>query len=344
MDTVSLDGVEYVKASVAAKQFRYTADYIGQLCRNKKIDARLVGRTWFVNVASIKDHKKHRHQKHEAPAEESSSVEIHVEPTSVEESKRKVSVAAPIKAATRKRLAEQKTRMSTERKLKVHYELDDENLIPTLHKKKTLPPRTIRIEHADASALTVTGTNTSSSFVAEPLPDVALSGNIAVEEYDTEVQEEIESDEIVSEIATLEDSVSDNNIAKNKAISDKRENNLDEKNAKSNRAAVKVKKLTPELVDDAVEPVPVTPASIAATPVVVAAPLSFVPSMVRKVPQPKRISVLVLISPLIATFLGILCAAALLMASTLLSVSETSATSHIIFSLDSFQSLMDMRW
>jgi len=42
MDKVVFDKKEYTKASIAAKQFKYTSDYVGQLCRLEKVDARLV--------------------------------------------------------------------------------------------------------------------------------------------------------------------------------------------------------------------------------------------------------------------------------------------------------------
>ena len=38
--------------------FGYTQDYIGQLCRGEKIDARRIGRTWYVCEKSILEHKK----------------------------------------------------------------------------------------------------------------------------------------------------------------------------------------------------------------------------------------------------------------------------------------------
>lgn len=57
MDSVVLDGVQYLRVAVAAKQFDYTPDYLGQLCRAGKLDARLVGRTWFVNPDSVAEHK-----------------------------------------------------------------------------------------------------------------------------------------------------------------------------------------------------------------------------------------------------------------------------------------------
>ncbi len=62
METVVIDNKTYVKASQIAKQFRYTNDYIGQLCRARKVDCQLVGRTWFVTEASLLEHKDSRYK------------------------------------------------------------------------------------------------------------------------------------------------------------------------------------------------------------------------------------------------------------------------------------------
>lgn len=61
MTTVTVDGVVYEKASVLAKRFKYTTDYIGQLCRAKKVDAQLIGRSWYVNPDSLEAHKESRY-------------------------------------------------------------------------------------------------------------------------------------------------------------------------------------------------------------------------------------------------------------------------------------------
>jgi hypothetical protein len=58
---ISFGSKDYVKASEAAKRFKYTQDYVGQLCRAKKIDARLVGRVWYVNLDSITEYRKTKH-------------------------------------------------------------------------------------------------------------------------------------------------------------------------------------------------------------------------------------------------------------------------------------------
>ena len=62
METVTLDGVEYTKATTAAKQHGYTSDYVGQLCRAGKVDAQLVGRSWYVNIESLLTHRKGRYR------------------------------------------------------------------------------------------------------------------------------------------------------------------------------------------------------------------------------------------------------------------------------------------
>lgn len=62
MEEISLNGEKYIKASVIAEKLGYTADYVGQLCRSKQVDATLVGRSWYVGEKSISEHKKNRYR------------------------------------------------------------------------------------------------------------------------------------------------------------------------------------------------------------------------------------------------------------------------------------------
>ena len=62
MEVVIFEGKEYTKASVLAARFRYTSDYLGQLCRGKKVDARLVGRAWYINLDSLNHHRDGRYK------------------------------------------------------------------------------------------------------------------------------------------------------------------------------------------------------------------------------------------------------------------------------------------
>jgi len=62
MDVLKVGEKKYIKATALAKKFAYTADYIGQLCRSGKVDAQLVGRSWYVEEASLEIHKKDRYR------------------------------------------------------------------------------------------------------------------------------------------------------------------------------------------------------------------------------------------------------------------------------------------
>ncbi|MEK7527262.1 MAG: hypothetical protein AAB537_02525, partial [Patescibacteria group bacterium] len=53
-----LAGKKFITSKKAALLFGYTQDYIGQLCRGEKVDARRIGRTWYVCEQSILEHKK----------------------------------------------------------------------------------------------------------------------------------------------------------------------------------------------------------------------------------------------------------------------------------------------
>lgn len=52
------EGKKYISAKRASELSGYNSDYIGQLCRGNKIDARRVGRGWFIGENSILEHKK----------------------------------------------------------------------------------------------------------------------------------------------------------------------------------------------------------------------------------------------------------------------------------------------
>lgn len=71
MDNVSVNGEQYVKASSIARELGYTADYVGQLCRGGKVDAQLIGRSWYVSERSIREHKRDRYRSTKAKSKES---------------------------------------------------------------------------------------------------------------------------------------------------------------------------------------------------------------------------------------------------------------------------------
>lgn len=60
MEHLDIGEKKYMKVSSAARETGYTTDYIGQLSRAKKIDAKLVGRTWYVAYDELLAHRQSR--------------------------------------------------------------------------------------------------------------------------------------------------------------------------------------------------------------------------------------------------------------------------------------------
>src|SRR3989344_2952631 len=54
-DEIFLDGVRYISAVHAAREFGITNDYITSFCRQGKVDARRVGKSWYVRRDGLKD-------------------------------------------------------------------------------------------------------------------------------------------------------------------------------------------------------------------------------------------------------------------------------------------------
>lgn len=57
MDELTIDGKTYVSSKRAAAITGYAKDYVGQLCREGRVEARLVGRSWYVYEPSIRAHR-----------------------------------------------------------------------------------------------------------------------------------------------------------------------------------------------------------------------------------------------------------------------------------------------
>jgi hypothetical protein len=57
MDELIFDDKRYISSKQAAKVTGYAKDYVGQLCREGRVPARLVGRSWYVLESGIKDHR-----------------------------------------------------------------------------------------------------------------------------------------------------------------------------------------------------------------------------------------------------------------------------------------------
>ena len=57
MDEILIEEKKYISSKRAAKITGYAKDYVGQLCREGRVPARLVGRSWYVLDSAIHDHR-----------------------------------------------------------------------------------------------------------------------------------------------------------------------------------------------------------------------------------------------------------------------------------------------
>ena len=57
MDELLIEDKKYISSKQAAKVTGYAKDYIGQLCREGRVPARLVGRSWYVLESALQDHR-----------------------------------------------------------------------------------------------------------------------------------------------------------------------------------------------------------------------------------------------------------------------------------------------
>ena len=112
-DALVFSGKKYISSKRASEVSGYTKDYIGQLCRGKKIDSRLVGRNWYVSEAALAEH--HR-----------------------ESGRRNKKEMQLKRSGAKKRLLEQidsvKVTTSLSQKARASYEREEAPLIPTITK------------------------------------------------------------------------------------------------------------------------------------------------------------------------------------------------------------------
>jgi len=57
MDEILIEEKKYISSKRASEITGYAKDYIGQLCREGRVPARLVGRGWYVLETAIQDHR-----------------------------------------------------------------------------------------------------------------------------------------------------------------------------------------------------------------------------------------------------------------------------------------------
>ena len=201
MDVITIDEVKYVKASSIAKQFKYTSDYVGQLCRGKKVDAKLVGRTWYVNPLSLEDHKSNRYNIKSDDEEEEQEIDskaVH----KVEISKQ--SVEAVVRKSTVKSFRYSPENKPNSAFLKhvewkpLKFETDENDLIPKVSKANA--NTRIPVNVAESERVEIKSPEKPFVISREELPTISLAGEIKVHSIqDQFVENEPENEVFVDE-------------------------------------------------------------------------------------------------------------------------------------------------
>jgi len=168
MDVLVIDGKNYVKAGVIARDLGYTADYVGQLCRQGKVDAKLFGRSWYVDKDSIGGHKSTRYRSTQAKSVQALKIEtetpkaqkVHISTTPVNPL---FYGHSTLKASPR-------------------YTPDESELIPTMGivEKKS---GNLKVELADATQVDIVSKDDSFTFNTPKLPHIQFKGKLAVTEF-----------------------------------------------------------------------------------------------------------------------------------------------------------------
>jgi len=206
MKNVTLEGIDFVKASEVAKQFGYTSDYIGQLCRSKKINARLVGRTWFVNIPSLEAHREGRYQNIRVAKSEELAAEAVTEKIEKSDVAKKTylkRVESPHARTRNLRVSDSEGSHDQVRSLS--YEQDEFSLIPSIGSKPKVT--LLKVGIADSEQLKVKSQSKKSSHLRpQPLPDVALSGKLSIQD--------ITPDELLSKKSDSRDNHENKDLSK----------------------------------------------------------------------------------------------------------------------------------
>lgn len=292
MEVIVIDGVEYVKASIIAKRFKYTADYVGQLCRAGKVDAKLVGRTWYVAPDSLTGHKSARYTK-PAPTEKTpkavdkvSTSRIAVAPVirrSTARTLRASTVPGPASTSSANYLARVNWQPAK-------YEPDESELLPPLRTEMKTAKR-LMVDLADAESLRVKSeVSRPLDLEPEPLPSIALGGTLRVTSLESNFSDP-ENDDYnkeniaISDIRDREEAAEEIHELKVKDL-DKRISRPKIEIEAAEEAVELEKPATPSrMADRYTYDVPLTVSSAPATPTVPAVTpshVSFAPASVRQ--------------------------------------------------------------
>lgn len=209
MKSLSIDNQEFVKAGELARELGYTSDYVGQLCRSKKVVAKLVGRTWYVDRNSLTEHKRNRYKKitttQDSNAEYSTSVPLRISDKKTKTTKTKKQVdatAAPVAESSRK--SNHFYTRVRQQPVTSNYDVDGSELIPLI--KKTHKKLTVGL--ADANKVNISShSKDSTAFKPTQRPVVQFKGSLTVADAEFLPEDPLPASEAKEELVPVKDTV-----------------------------------------------------------------------------------------------------------------------------------------
>jgi hypothetical protein len=193
MEVLAIEGKNYVKSSVIARELGYTSDYVGQLCRSGKVDAKLFGRTWYVDKNSIDGHKTTRYRSSKAltqrvlqvslESEETSNVEVHTKKEAVREVAPDTHFYSHIQGSGH---------------VSARYTSDEASLLPKIDKTRN---KQLQVNLAEAEKVLATSPQEKYHFEVPSLPEIRFKGRLHVTTIEEEVLP-ISDEEVADSVGT----------------------------------------------------------------------------------------------------------------------------------------------
>jgi len=196
MNSISIDNEKYVKATDIARELGYTADYVGQLCRSKKVEAQLVGRSWYVLEGSIHEHKKTRYRSTKAASKATVSRSLETEAENgdtsfqIDINKKET----PTHRKIRTGYAQESFYGHSVKKKKHTYFEDDSELMP-VSKTKAAKTGHLPVTLAGSKRISIKSKSNDYDFTPQERPELVFSGSLTVvdaDEYPEDTKPEVE--------------------------------------------------------------------------------------------------------------------------------------------------------
>ncbi|MFT5849671.1 MAG: hypothetical protein ACI9H6_000485 [Patiriisocius sp.] len=201
MNTITIHGESFVKAADLARDLGYTADYVGQLCRSGKVDAQLVGRSWYVSEDSIREHKQNRYRGTKAADSKTIKKTLQTKDLDAQDTF-KVSINTEHESKPSNSYSDKNFYTRSTKAKEANYFDDDHALIPKSSMIKNKTGR-LSVTLGDALNVKIKSKSKEYDFTPSERPAILFTGKLSIseaEEDEVEVVEEVEVPEVIQNV------------------------------------------------------------------------------------------------------------------------------------------------